>query len=177
MCRVGAASPPLLAEVMLTDEWALHKWDGVSLASAQLACSGWAGQESCPLFDRWGNPHLPKHRASMWRGWGWSLCSGAPCVLLLLLQWLLPWLCALGIFYAVGFLWQRLLRGYHPHFSGLLRGQGQGQDCTAHPAPFHCVEEAAGLLAWPRVMVSGQNTGPMEGPLTCCVAWAHPVSL
>lgn len=67
----------------------------------RVARRGQAGWDSCPLWDRWGNPGLSKCRAKVRRGWDWtsglgrpvlcSFCSAGQCFL------------ALGVFYAVGF--------------------------------------------------------------------------
>lgn len=89
---------------------------------------GAAGQDSCPLFDRWGNPG-PLMVEPGYGGARTGAQALAPCAMLFLLKYSVALSSAscLCIVYAAGFSWRlgEILRGYHPLFSGLLMGQGQ----------------------------------------------------
>lgn len=145
------------------------------MASAQLACRGQAGKDSCLIFDRWGDPGLPKHRAKVWKGQDWSSGSGAPWAVLFLLHW--PVFLAFGISYAVRFSWWLgdVLERIPPPFLRVAWVGGETRSGLALQTlcPSHFVEEAVRPLGRPRVVVSGQNTGQIDSYVT----WAQPIHL
>lgn len=77
---------------------------------------------------------------------------------------------AFAIFYATGFSWplREVLERVPPPYLRVAQGARSGLVLQI-PHLSHFVEEAAGPLAWSREVVSAQNSGQMNGPLTCSV--------
>ena len=109
---------------------------GGGLASARLACRVRAGWDSYPQFDRWGKPGLPSTEAV-----GGEARTGAPALGPLARCSFCSRGCCPGFALWASFMLldfhggsETFLRGYHPHFSGLLGGRIRA--CTADPASF-----------------------------------------
>ena len=179
MCREGAASPPLLAaanacrrqagcaQVGWGEVWQVHGWPAGGGRGGILILSLTDGEsQACQAQRRC--VERPGLEPRLWGPLRGALSApGAVALALHFGHLLCCWIFMVAQ--------RRSWEGTTPISRG-CSGAGSGLALQIlHPS--HFVEEAAAPLARPRVVVSGQNTGSMDGPRTCCVTWTQPVSL